>query len=693
MQVRILFIILLFLPFVSAAQKNQTDKHSQLNDTINLNEISVSASQERQISGMLTGDLNLSVDKLSSVPALTGTVDVLKLIELTPSIKTSGDANSNIYVRGGDAGQNLILYNGIVTYTPGHALGIFPLFNADHLSSLKLSKGSADAEYGNFLSSVIEIRAKEKLPGNFQLKGNVGLLATQLNAELPINQNWGAYISGRRTYLNYTLKPLLKNALKKETEDIGIGYDFWDANITLLGKIGAKNTLSINLLSGKDILELDDDELGMKGDISWRNNLASIGLKSQFSDNLRMEQQIYYSGFSNRLDTDQEKFIIKLTSNISDVSYKNKFSFKIKELPFDLGINYTHYSVAPYDLHIINSGIMLNSVKEDEIAADYISTYASTSLRFFDKLLVKPGLRYNYFASKLNTENRSKQFNSIDLRLHLQYKLNDTFFLRASYSHNNQYINKLTPSSVGLPSDFWITASSQIRPQYGDEFSAGAYHTFNDGMFEISGDVFYRAMNDVTQFNYNFIENENISFVDKILYGDGRAYGMELMLKKNYGRITGWVSYALGKSERRFDEINEGTYFPAKFDRRHDLSATFNYKINTCWDLSLTQIYATGNVYTQPTSWYFINNLPVKEYTEYNNARLPDYNRTDIGVNYWFKKDNGLNFSIYNMFFVQNPLYIFLDIKQKKDSENARLRIKHKTIFRIIPSISWNFKF
>lgn len=694
MRMRFIFLLILLFPLFLPAQNNDSVEHSSINDTISLKEISVSANQGRQISGMLSGNISLSVDKLSSIPTLSGTVDVLKLLELTPSIKTSGDANTNIYVRGGDAGQNLILYNGVATYTPGHALGIFPMFNADHLSSLKLSKGSANAEYGNYLSSVIEVATHDRVPDKFGIKGNVGILATQVSATLPINQNWGAYASIRKTYLNQTLKPFLKQALRKETEDMGLGYDFWDANLSLVGKLGNSNTISLNVLSGQDALNIEDDELGINGDIKWKNNIASVKLKSYISDNVKLEQQISYSGFKNTLDTDQEKFILSLKSNIEDISYKNKTSFSIKELPIDLGIQYSHYKLTPYDLYIENSGVSLNSVKEDEVGANFFSAFISTSFKLIDQLTLKPGLRYNYFSSKLSTQTKSKNFNSFDARLHAQYKISDALYLRGNFSHNNQYINKLTPSSVGLPSDFWITASSQIKPQSGDEFSAGAYHVFKDGMFEISGDIFYRQMHHVTQFDYNFIENENTSFIDKILYGEGRAFGLELMLKKNYGRMTGWISYALGRSERKFDEINGGNYFPAKFDRRHDLSATFNYKINPRWDLSLTQIYATGNTYTQPSSWYFINGLPVKEYTKYNNARLPDYNRTDVGVNYWFNKNNGLNFSIYNMFFVQNPLYVFLDIKQSDNNgENAKLKIKNKAIFRIIPSISWNFKF
>ncbi len=674
-------------PLFSLAQHTQKEEKVAINDTISLQEVSVSGGKERQISGMLSGNISLSVDNIASMPSISGTVDVLKLLELTPSMRTSGDANSNIYVRGGDAGQNLILYGGITTYTPGHALGIFPLFNASHLSALKLSKGSSDVAHGNYLSSVIDVEPKHQLVDTFWAKGNVGILASQFTTALPINKNWSAYISARKTYLNKTLGFALNNS-----ESRGIAYDFWDANISVIGKINSKNTLAIHTLSGKDIMSIGEEQLSLDGQISWKNNLASVQLNTTLSEKSELEQQIYYSGFANGVNTAQENYAIMLNSSIRDITYKNKLSLHVLGVPLNLGISYSHYDLMPYDLQVKNLGTTLSSPQEDKMRSNYVASFLSSKIHLTNRLSATPGIRYNFFSSRLSSENETQNFNSIDARLNLRYEVSESIFLRANYSHNNQYLNKLTPSSIGLPTDFWVTSSSKIRPQYGNEFALGGYHHWNDGMFEFSTDIYYRTMHNATQFEYNFIEQENISFTDKIMFGKGRSYGLELMLKKNYGKFTGWLSYALGKSERQFNKLNAGNYFPAKFDRRHDVSATLNYKINSRFDLSLTQIYATGNTYTQPTSWYFMNALPVKEYSTYNNARLPNYNRTDISLNYWFKPNNGLNFAIYNLFAVQNPIYVFLDIK-KEEGDYPTMNIKFKTIFKIMPSISWNFNF
>lgn len=671
-----------------SAQRNTTYEQ----DTITLQEIAVTGSQQTKVSGMLSGDLKLHVANLQSVPALSGTIDVLKLMELMPSVRTSGDGSSNMYVRGGDAGQNLILYNDITTYTPGHVLGIFPLFNADHLSWVKMSKGNADAEYGNFISSVIEVNSRNEIPSYFSAKGNIGILASQATLSIPIVENWGVYISGRKTYLGLLVKPLIdKTFSNKSDKKTDIEYDFWDTNLSITGKINNTNTLHAEVMFGIDKLDIDDQEIVIDGRLKWKNALTSLNLLSKLTDEVELSQTISFSHFNNNLNTKQGDMFVILKSNIEDVSYNNRLLFPIGTLPITAGIKYTHHSLKPHDLSLINSGILTQSVVEDKIKAHDFSAFISTNWKPTNTFSIKPSIRYNLFTSQTDTWKQYSYFHSIDTRLSLQYQISEPIFIRANYGHNNQNVNKLTPSSVGLPTDFWVTATKDIKPQRGDEISVGYYHSLFDGLFELSTDVYYRWMNNVTEFDYNFIENDNTSFVDKIQYGTGSAYGLEVLLKKNYGKFSGWVSYALGKSDRKFDDINNGKRFPAKFDRTHDLSATFNYKFNPKWDLSLTYIYATGNTYTQPTSWYFVNNVPVKEYTKYNNARMPAYNRTDIGVNYWFKKDNGLNLSIYNMFAVENPIYVFMILKQWDG--NMGVEMKKKKLFSIIPSISWNFKF
>lgn len=665
-------------------------------DTIKLEEVSTTANyNKRKISGMLSGNINLDVKEINNIPSLTGTIDVLKVMELTPSVRTSGDGSSNMYVRGGDAGQNIVTYNKITSYSPGHILGIFPLFNAEHLSSAKLIKNGADTEAGNFISSAIEIESKKNIPQKNTVKGNIGLLASQASLDLKLNDNWGAYISGRKTYLELIVNPLINKITNDSGNNSEMNYGFWDTNVTIVGNINKKHRLLYDFMYSNDKLNIKDDDAIINGKLVWKNLLSSISLESNINENLYVTQSISTSQYDHKLHTFQGDMNIYLKSKMEDYSYKNKFNLFINDIPVSFGLNYTYHQTKPHDLSLINSDIVTNSIKEDILLAHDISIFLGSQYSI-NNFTLKGIIRYNLFNAKAKKDNSFKTFNSIDIRLSAQYKLKENIFLSLNYNHNNQYINKLTPSSIGLPTDFWIIANKELKPQKGDEISLGYYHIFNNSNIELSADLYYREMQDVTQFDYNFIENDNISFIDKISYGSGRSFGLELMLKKNFGKFTGWLGYTLSKSDRKFDNINNGKRFKARYDRTHDFTITSNYKINDKWDISLTGIYATGNRYTQPTSWYFINNLPIKEYTEYNNAKLPDYKRLDIGLNYWFRKNNGLNFSIYNVFANNNPIYVFLDIKQDTEANansTVKLRIKKKQLYTLIPSISWNFKF
>ncbi len=675
--------------------KGQEDNVSISKDTITLKEITIEQDRQTKITGVLTGKITLHVEGVKNLPSIMGNTDLLKMLQLTPGVQTSGDGNSNLYIRGGDTGLNLLLYNENTIYSPGHILTFFPLFNVDHLSSLELIKSGVNAQYGGFLSSAISVKSKEDLPSKLSMKGNVGLLSSQTTIDLPLGEKFGAYISGRKTYLELLLKPLLKATVNKNTKDDinDMGYDFFDTNVTLIGKLSQQNKLVINAFISSDNLTISDEEIALDGYLKWKNTSLSAKLETLLGQSSQITQYFKYSKYKNKLQTGQAEMYIDLLSSVEDIGYKNKIGYQIAGIPFESGIEYTFHNVLPQDTKTHNVGMEYQRETMGRSNAHDMALYTSAILRMLPKLYLEPGLRYNIYNSTIKKSDKTKTFQSIDFRLAGRYELNRNTFIRASYSHNNQYMNKLTPSSLGLPTDFWITSSSDIKPQRGDEISLGGYKSILDGAFELSSDIYFRKMKNLTEFNQNFLDNEDVPFTDKILYGKGYAYGVEIMLKKNIGKFTGWLSYTLGKSNRKFEDINNGKTFPSRYDRTHDLSIVAAYTFNQRWDASIVYVYATGNAYTQPSSWYFINNIPIKEYGDYNGTRMPNYNRTDISINYWFKKDNGLNFSIYNMFMVNNPVYVFLLVNQNKKTGKVQLETKRKQLFSIVPSISWKYKF
>ena len=650
-------------------------------------EVVITGKLEKELGGLSTGKISLNPSALPSLPSVFGNTDLLKLLELTPGVQNSGDANTNIYIRGGDPGQNLLLYNDVPIYTQGHLLGFLPLFNSDPVSSLELSKTGISARYGGRLSSVIDVKTKNTLPEQVSMKGNVGLLSSQGTLQLPLGKKFGLYLSGRRTYMELLMQPLLNATVNKyaknKMEDID--YSFYDTNITLVGQLSQKNTVTIDALFGQDNFNTTENRLLLNGLLKWKSSSVSVRWDTRM-EGVNFSQQVYNSIYSNKLFSNQAEMKIELSSKIQDIGYKNKFIFKLNSILLETGLQYAFHQLIPQTYEILNAEQKYNTGNVSQLNAHEAGLYLSATIPLSSHMTAETGLRYNLFVG-------DRSFNSLEPRVALRYRINETSLVRAAYNRQNQYLILLTPSNIGMPTDFWTAASNGIPPQSGNEFSAGYFRTFGNDAFDFSAELFYRNMNNVTEYLQNFITQQTNSYMEDVFVGTGRAYGLEVIAKKNQGKLTGWISYTLGRSDRKFDAINNGKMFPAQFDRRHDLSFVSSYTFNKRWDASVIYVYATGNAYTLPSSWYFINGAPVKEYGDYNSARMPDYNRMDISVNFWYKKDNGVNFSIYNVFMVNNPVYIFLSIDKDEKTGNLKVNVKQKVLHTIIPSVSWKFKF
>ena len=690
-----LYIMLLLLPAWAAfGQVVPMDTVGYARE-YDLQEVTVEQSRRARLSGISSGKILLHTEGMKSVPSLLGMTDVLKILELTPGVQTSGEGQSNIYVRGGDPGQTLLTYANIPVYTPGHALNVFPLFNADHLASVELVKGGVDIAYGNFLSGAITVRPRNEVPAHTSVQGSVGLLASQATLSLRMGNRWGAYLSARKTYLNYLLNPLTRLTSQVQADAIEeMRYDFDDLNATVVGQLDDCSQLQINFFGGRDKLQITEQFVGMTGTLPWYNLGASAAVSTEFDNHTGMEHSLVFSRFGNELSVRLADISARTQSRITTAGYSGKVRFHLGGLPWEAGVQYRFHQLYPQEFDKQQSDLLSPDLSYGKNYAHEASAFVGTTINFIPRLSLAPGLRYTFFHSTVALQDTSQGFHSVDVRLAARYRLTDTQYLRATFSHNTQYIGKLFPSSTGLPTDFWVAASPDVRPQQGIETSAGYYQAFLDGTLELSADLYFRSMRNVAEYTQNFIETDPRPFTERLLFGRGQAYGLEVMLKKNYGSFTGWLSYTLGRSVRRFPGIDGGHPFSARHDRTHDLSLTGTYVLNGHWDFSLTQVFATGNAYTAPTSWYFVGNMPVKEYGPYNSSRLTAYNRTDLGINYWFKPGNGINLSIYNVFAVRNPLYLSLSVSEVEDEPGKmKLRMIRRTLFTIMPSVSWRFRF
>lgn len=656
-----------------------------------LKEVVIDNDNKKGIKTLSGGKLVFNLKELSSVPTLLGTTDIIKLLQLTPGVQNSGDANGYLYVRGGDPGHNAILYDGTPVYGMSHLLGVFPFYNTDHIKEVEFDKSSSNSKYGGRLSSTTLLVPFKKVPSEFAVQGNLGILASQLTLSVPLTGKSGFYISGRKTYIDEVVGPFIKAG--SENNDVqDMKYGFSDANMTFVSRLSENNLFSVAAFVSGDELKIKDDNLILKTNLKWSNFTVSPTLATTISPDVNMTNSVYFSHYSNDLQMEQATIQFGVSSYVKDFGFNNSVRYSFKNIVFESGLQYVYHNLQPQKVNVENLTDANNSTRNNKINANEAAVFTTIKPKLTDHLNAELGLRINYYTS-----GKADSYLHFQPRVLLNYIANDRYSFYASYNRQYQYLSLITTSSVGIPTDFWIASSNGIKPQSSNEFSVGSAQNISKNIVSSFGG-FYRSMKDLLEYPYGVTQfNETTTLENDLLRGKGKAYGLEMMLRKNNGKLNGWLSYTLSWSDRNFDGLNNGNTYFAKYDRRHNLSLVGMYDLNTKWNFGLTQIFSSGSRFTMPTSWYFVNNNPVKEYSEYNNAQMPNYIRTDLSVNYFFlktnKKESALNFSIYNTFNIENPVYVVLNVQVNEDKSSVIVKQEKKVLYRILPSISWRFKF
>ncbi|WP_280746931.1 TonB-dependent receptor [Parabacteroides sp. PF5-9] len=665
-----------------------------LTDSEMLGEIVVTGKTRAIVSTSAMGQIHINTEKLTQVPSVLGVPDVIRVLQLTPGVQNSGEANGYLYVRGADPGHNLMMYDDAPVYGMSHLLGIFPFYNTDHINNIHFDKTGTDIKYGNRLGAALQSHSPNLIPERFSVKGNLGLVASQLTLQAPINDKLGFYISGRKTYIDEIITPLINSAAENEENAIDdLSYTFGDINFTFLAKPSVNHQLSTNVFISGDKFGIKERKMMLDGKLKWSNNTASINWLWSIKDDISFKQSVYYSQYNNKLGVRQASIDLDVQSKVIDWGANSTLQFKLFKTAFEAGLQLSAYHVRPQE--IVNSQLEIDNIKNtnNKTEAWQTAVYLQAKPKINHSLYLDLGLRMNRYASMGSNK---KTFLNVEPRISLQYSPNAIFNGYIAYSRKNQYLNLITTSSVGFPTDFWLISNVDVPSQSADNFSVGSIYkpVLN---VEFSLGLFYNKLNKLIEYPFSILQfNEITNFGDDIYVGKGKAYGVELMLRKT-GRLSGWISYTLSKSDRQFDDIYPDETFPAKFDRRHNLSVVANYQLSKKWSIGLTQVYASGSRFTVPTSWYFINNNPIKEYDKLNNAKMPDYIRTDLSVDFFLKKtdkqESALNLSIYNMFAVNNPIYVILDITPNNNETEVVVYSRYKSLYSILPSVGWRFKF
>ena len=693
---------------------------SMVLDEKQVKEVTVTAQNwHRQLEGINTGTFQLSRNEIGNIPVLLGESDYFKAIQLMPGMQTSGEGNAAIYVRGGGYDQNLVLLDEATVYNPTHLLGFYSVFNSDVIGNVKVIKSGIPAQYGNRLSSVIEFKSKQEIPDRITFRGSAGMLSSRLGVDIPIiHHKVVISLAARKTYLNTWLTALKKARVILPRSILNkSGYDFYDLNGSVNATINARNKIFLSLYSGKDKFQLNSEAVELNTNMAWGNKIGSVTWRSVFNNRLFSETSVLYSGYHLDMNLQQSQYVFNLISQISDYGVKNNFTWLLPNHKINFGISTIHHSIVPNKSKASSDSLQLKLGSVNRYNSIETSVYAADEFNFSEKLSFYLGLRYNVFSQlgdftsythdefgnvkdtvHYSTWAKIKTYENLDIRTSLRYLIRDNLSVKASFTLNSQYLHLVNASSITFPTDFWISSSDKVKPQQGMQWAAGAFHFNKAHDIETSLEIYYKTFSHQVEF-YKGILNamDNSSFDENLIFGKGRAYGAEFLIRKTKGKITGWVGYTLSKTEKSFVGIEDGRWFRAKYDRPNDLSVVVNYAIGEKWTFSAVFVYATGSMYTPMTGRYIVSNNVVNEYGKYNSARMPAYHRCDVSATFLLKKtesrESKLIFSIYNLYNRRNPFFVYPEVSGNLLHYTLSVSPKEVSIFPILPSVGWEFQF
>ena len=643
------------------------------------------------------GTETINMSAISKVPVIFGEKDLLKTIQLLPGVKSAGEGNSGFFVRGGGADQNLILLDEAPVYNATHLLGFFSTFNSDAIKDATIIKGNSGSQYGGRLSSVLDVKMKEGNNQDYTVNGGIGLISSKVSIEGPLQKNKSSFIlSGRRTYADMFLK-----ATEKFKDNI---LYFYDLNAKANYQINAKNKVYISGYFGRDELGLGQD-FG----IDWGNKTGTIRWNKIISNRLFLNTSLIYSDYNYNVKLKNGATNFNINSNIKDVNLKQDYTLYANGLnTLRFGFNSILHTITPSTF----SGTVINSVAKEGRNGLENAFYLTNNYRANNQLTIDYGMRlsmytlmggdvYNIYENgvvkssvKLNRSSFGKTYANLEPRITTNYRINEETSIKAGYARNVQHLHLLSNSVASSPSDQWIGNSYNIKPEIADQLSLGYVTKLFKSNFEFTAETYYKYLQNQIDYK-DGAEINTVSDVESVLlYGIGRAYGLELLLKKKEGRLTGWVGYTLSKTERKIDGINEGKWYNARQDRTHDISVVGIYELNSRWSISGVFVYNTGDAVTYPTGKYNLQGQTLYQYAARNANRMPAYHRLDFSATYEKNKTKRMhgswNFSLYNVYGRENAFRISF-----KDDPNdpTRTQIIRTALFRWVPSVTYQFKF
>jgi hypothetical protein len=687
------------------------------NGTVLSEEVVVtSTKRENNVRAAQMGKITLPIEQIKGVPAFMGEVDLLKVVQLLPGVRNAGEGSSGIYVRGGGPDQNLIMLDDAVVYNTGHLFGFFSIFNADAIKNVTLIKGGMPAQYGGRLSSVLDVSMKEGNNQKYQFEGGVGLIASRFSVQGPLKKDKASFIvSARRTYIDALTKPFVKEG----SQFYGSGYYFYDLNTKINYKFNEKDRLYLSGYFGRDVFDFRNGKQSLNINIPWGNATGTLRWNHVFNRKLFANTTAVYNDYNFTFNGKQDNFDLKLASGIRDVTLKQDFDYyPASNHKLKFGWLFTYHRFTPSVVSGQQDSVVFNPQSAQIKFANETAIYLQDDWDVSKKVKINVGLRYSNFAqigkykiynvdefqNRLDSSifkrgQTVKSYGGLEPRLTLRYEINERTSVKASATKNLQYIHLVSNSGTTLPTDIWVPSTYKVKPQISWLYAAGLFKNIKNNTYETSVEIYYKKMQNQIEYREGYTNNSLKDTEDDFTFGNGWSYGSEFFVNKVKGRFTGWIGYTLSWTWRKFEGLNAGEKFPAKYDRRNDMSIVAMYEINKKWKLSSAFVYGTGSASTLPERFYLIGGVLSQQYSNINQYRLPSYHRIDFSATLTPKKNERRKwktewvFSVYNAYSRQNPYFIYYDQSGSALDGTLKIQGKQVSIFPIIPAVTWNFKF
>jgi hypothetical protein len=661
------------------------------------------------------GKLDLSMNQIRSIPAFLGEVDILKAIQLLPGVQSAGEGNAGFYVRGGGPDQNLILLDDATVYNTGHLFGFFSVFNGDAIKNVSLIKGGMPAQFGGRLSSVLDVAMKEGNINSFQGEGGIGLIASRFSLQGPLQKNKSSFIvSARRTYIDALVKPFIS----KNSGFYGSGYYFYDLNAKINYRFSDKDRLFLSGYFGRDVFNFNNAKRSFSTRVPWGNATGTLRWNHVFGPRAFANTTLVFNDYKFDFTAKQENFQVGLSSGIRDVGWKTDLDYypnpqhKVK-----FGMAITHHTFVPNVVSGRQDSIVFQPNNAKAKYAFESALYIQDDWAIGERWKINYGIRLSRFTqigpftryvkdvngnkvdSTVYGRGRAIQsYGGFEPRVTLRYGWNDNSSFKAAVTRNYQYIHLVTNAGSTLPTDLWVPSTYAVRPQESWLFALGYFRNFADNALETSWEVYYKDMQNQIEYKEGYTPGLSDP-EEEFVFGKGWSYGSEWLINKVKGRLTGWVGYTLSWTKRQFPDLNGGAVYSARYDRRHDISVVANWDLDKRWKFGAVFVYGTGNAITLPERFYFVNGVLTQEFSRLNQYRMQAYHRMDVSATYTPKVKPGRKggqswvFSVYNLYSRQNPYFLYFDQSGQLSNGDLQVEARQVSLFPILPSVTWNFKF